>query len=264
MKSRIFVSIALLVFVFVFISFKSNNNSFVPPGTVKVNDKLYWDETEVTNLHWLEYVYWNKKHFGEQSEQYKKSLSDTTVWDNMQPEQSIYHNHPAFNNYHVVGITYEQAKDYCKWRTERVKETLAILKKTAEINFNYRLPAKEEWESVANAGYDEKQLKIINSKRFSDCHLNNLKIYAATIVETEKKYNPKATITAPAKSFFPNRFGIYNLIGNVAEMTATKEISKGGGWNDLKDEVTVEKDFVYSGATPWTGFRCVCEVSQIQ
>ena len=39
-------------------------------------------------------------------------------------------------------------------------------------------------------------------------------------------------VTAPVNSYTKNYFGLYNLIGNVAEMTSEKGICKGGTWNN--------------------------------
>jgi formylglycine-generating enzyme required for sulfatase activity len=261
MKSTVYTLLLILISALTFFNFKYFEKKFVPPGTVFVNDTLYWDKSEVSNLHWFEFVYWNKKYFGENSEQYKNSLPDTTVWRDIEPERTIYHNHPAYRDYPVVGITYEQAIRYCNWRTERVKEVIksgAYNNKIIPENFYYRLPEKIEWEYAASAVNSEKTQKLMDSKKYTGYHFNN--VIVATATSESVKPNPNATITAPVKSYFPNIYGIYNLIGNVAEMTATKGIAKGGSWNDLKTEVTIEKDFVYDGANSWTGFRCVCEV----
>ena len=66
---------ALLVF-----GFKPTKKVFVPPGTVRVNDTLYYDENEITNLQWREYVYWCKQAYGDSSDEYQNALPDTLVW----------------------------------------------------------------------------------------------------------------------------------------------------------------------------------------
>ena len=72
--------------------------------------------------------------------------------------------------------------------------------------------------------------------------------------------NDNADITAPILAYWPNKLGIYNLIGNVAEMTSIKGIAKGGSWKHTEDEISVDKDFEYTESTSWLGFRCVFEV----
>lgn len=50
------------------------------PRTVTVSS-YYLDETEVTNLHWCEYLYWLDRVYGaDYPEIYKKALPDTLVW----------------------------------------------------------------------------------------------------------------------------------------------------------------------------------------
>ena len=50
------------------------------PRTVTVSS-FYMDETEVTNFHYLEYLYWVNRVFGaDYPEVYKKALPDTLVW----------------------------------------------------------------------------------------------------------------------------------------------------------------------------------------
>jgi formylglycine-generating enzyme required for sulfatase activity len=68
-----------------------------------------------------------------------------------------------------------------------------------------------------------------------------------------------ADITSPVKSYFPNKIGVYNLIGNVAEMISEEGIAKGGSWINKPEEVSVTEDFHYTKPSDWLGFRCVCE-----
>src|SRR5690606_21271821 len=42
-----------------------------PPGTVKIKDNIYIDETEITNFNWREYVMWLEKKHGKNAIEYK-------------------------------------------------------------------------------------------------------------------------------------------------------------------------------------------------
>lgn len=37
------------------------NKTPSPPGTIWLNDNIFMDETEITNIAWREFVAWNKK-----------------------------------------------------------------------------------------------------------------------------------------------------------------------------------------------------------
>lgn len=101
---------------------------------------FYMDETEVTNLMYLEYLNWLKKVFPAEEEAYKNiykgALPDTMVWrtplgynDDL---VNNYLRHPAYALYPVVGVNWIQAVQYCSWRTDRVNEYL--LYKTGKLN----------------------------------------------------------------------------------------------------------------------------------
>ncbi len=92
---------------------------------------FYIDETEVTNLDYLEYLFWLKRVYGESyPEVYKNALPDTLVWRDKlgynEPYVKNYLRHPAYKNYPVVGVSWQQATDYCAWRTDRVNERILI------------------------------------------------------------------------------------------------------------------------------------------
>lgn len=240
--------------------------TFIPPGTVEIADLTYIDETEVSNFMWLEYLSWQEKTYGKESEEFKKALPDTTVWSklNFNPYEKYYLRHSAYRDYPVVGISYEQAVAYCIWRTERVKELYAIKreedKKTFyHLDFEYRLPTKEEWEQAANVGNSKKTIKKLEGKYEGDLSVN-LKKGEGNQMGVAGKLNDNADVTAPVQSYYPNALGCYNLIGNVAEMTSEKGIAKGGSWKQEEKEVTVEKDFEYTKPNNWIGFRCVYKV----
>jgi gliding motility-associated lipoprotein GldJ len=91
---------------------------------------FYMDETEVTNLMYLEYLDWVKKVFPPDNENYRKIyegvLPDTLVWRNRlgfnETMTNNYLRHPAFSDYPVVGVSWIQAVEFSKWRTDRVNE----------------------------------------------------------------------------------------------------------------------------------------------
>lgn len=239
---------------------------YTPPGTVPVNDSLYFDKTEMSNIHWREYEFWVKQKFGAASPEYQKARPDTLVWNYKvsycEPYMGYYHLHPAYNDYPVVGISYTQAAEYCKWRTARVRQAMELDVKGKVIypkSINYRLPTKAEWEEVAKADFSEKTKKQLSKKKWQGAQLYNAVRYDSTYTGTGE-INTKADLTAPVYMYFPNKLGIYNLFGNVGEIIAEEGIYKGGGWNDRMDELKAERDYTYDKPSPSLGFRCVCEV----
>ena len=92
---------------------------------------FYMDETEVTNYYWLEYLSWLQRIYGSSyPEVVRRALPDTLVWREKlafnEPHVDYYLRHPAYRDYPVVGISWNQANDFCKWRTDRVNEQLLI------------------------------------------------------------------------------------------------------------------------------------------
>ena len=106
---------------------------------------FYMDETEVTNLMYMEYLDWLKRVFPPEDENYKNiypgASPDTLVWRNRLGYNETYTNnylrHPAYGSYPVVGVNWIQAVEFSKWRTDRVNEntleTEGYLKKDAKV-----------------------------------------------------------------------------------------------------------------------------------
>lgn len=92
---------------------------------------FYMDETEVSNVDYLEYLYWLSRIYGaDHPEVYRRALPDTLVWRERlgynEPMVSNYLRHPSYKDYPVVGVSWVQAKDYCAWRSDRVNEQILV------------------------------------------------------------------------------------------------------------------------------------------
>ncbi|MEO6456030.1 MAG: SUMF1/EgtB/PvdO family nonheme iron enzyme [Ginsengibacter sp.] len=102
------------------------------PRRVSVNS-FYIDETEVANVHYREYLYWLSNTFDNDTAIMRRALPDTLVWRSElaynEPYVEYYFRYPAYNYYPVVGVTWEQAHDFCIWRTDRVNEGILIKEK---------------------------------------------------------------------------------------------------------------------------------------
>ena len=93
---------------------------------------FYMDETEVTNLMYLEYLDWLNRVYTAAGPQYKDiyiaALPDTLVWRNQlgfnEDMVNNYLRHPAFRNHPVVGVSWQQAVNFAKWRSNRVNEKI--------------------------------------------------------------------------------------------------------------------------------------------
>ena len=107
---------------------------------------FYIDETEVTNLMYLEYLDWLEFVFPKEDEKYKYiyqgALPDTLVWRNrlgyVEELTSNYLRHPAYAEYPVVGVNWMQVVQFAEWRTDRVNEFIlereAYLEKDTRYN----------------------------------------------------------------------------------------------------------------------------------
>jgi formylglycine-generating enzyme len=89
---------------------------------------FYMDEAEVTNSEYFLYVQYMKDVFPPSQENYKhiysSVLPDTLVWRKSLGNTDIlsenYLRHPAYADYPIVGVSWLQANEYCKWRTNAV------------------------------------------------------------------------------------------------------------------------------------------------
>ena len=95
---------------------------------------FYMDETEVTNTEYKFYLEWLAQVFPSSDDNYnhiyKAALPDTLVWRDALGFNELltktYLRHPSYQDYPVVGVSWIQASNYCKWRTEIANERILI------------------------------------------------------------------------------------------------------------------------------------------
>ena len=133
---------------------------------------FYMDETEVTNMSYMEYLDWLKRVFPPGDENYKNiytgALPDTLVWRNRlgynETMTNNYLRHPAYSQYPVVGVNWIQATEFAKWRTDRVNEAIlereGYMKKGAKLvdvdaNNNFDTQAYLSSPSTSFSGNEE-------------------------------------------------------------------------------------------------------------
>lgn len=240
--------VALLLLFNAFVVKNSGTQLLPPPGTELFKDNLYVDQDLVTNLDYLEFMYYAARYDLDCNQAYIESLSGSDLGDDIRQhlqmycfteygqtydeispkiirlgrqcqqfkergiyDSELYMRSPAYHNYPVIGVTKAQAEAYCKWRTAMVK-----------------------------AGYlaqSEKQQRKLNM---------NLEYRLPTMVELEDfalyKGNQQVTDNCiPMPSYYQQQYGGFT---NVAEYTRSGE------------------EFLPNTySTPsFTGFRCVCEI----
>ncbi|GHT08067.1 gliding motility lipoprotein GldK [Bacteroidia bacterium] len=214
---------------------------------------------------------------------------DETVWVNdfdnayNEPYMRLYFNNPGYNDYPVVGISWEQANAFCAWRTEFLKKSLdGNFKNTIEP---YRLPTEAEFEYAARSGKSENIYPWGSDGVTGEkgCFLGNFKPGEGNYIKDGH------LIPAKVASFSPNEFGLYDMAGNVAEWTSTaylesgpeimsdmnpeyryaaakedpyalkKKVVRGGSWKDVAHFVRSDvRTFEYQNEQhSYIGFRCV-------
>lgn len=158
----------------------------------------------------------------------------------------------------VVGISFDQVKGYLAWREEIFSEFEQNLPKDDGGYYQAVLPSKVLWESVAKTAGPRMSISgspkpdSINAKGCMLMRVKELKPCESTL-EGEHKHGK--TRFPVAAGYMPDNYGMYNFYGNVAEMTATSGIAKGGSYQHFAAQSFSGKNQAYSEPSAWLGFR---------
>lgn len=214
---------------------------------------------------------------------------DTTAWVNdfenayNEPYVRMYFSHGGYNEYPVVGVSWEQANAFANWRTDYLKRSLG---KEGIYIEPYRLPTEAEWEYAARAGVDDNMYPWDGDLTMSDdkgCFYANFKPMEGNYVKDGQ------LISSRVGTYAPNDFGLYDMAGNVSEWTSTaftesvgrltsdlnpeyrydaavedpykmkRKIIRGGSWKDVAHNIRADlRMWEYQNEQrSYIGFRCV-------
>ena len=200
-----------------------------------------------------------------------------------EPYVRLYFSLGGYNDYPVVGVSWEQANAFSNWRTDFLRRSLG---KQGIYIEPYRLPTEAEWEYAARAGNSENiypwegDLPLTEDK---GCFYANFKPDEGNYVRDGH------IITSKVGTYSPNDFGLYDMAGNVSEWTSTaytesvgkltsdlnpeyrydaakedpykmkRKIVRGGSWKDVAHNIRSDiRMWEYQNEQrSYIGFRCV-------
>ena len=214
---------------------------------------------------------------------------DTTVWMKQfsysynEPIAMQYNWFRAFDNYPVVGVSWNQANAFANWRTNLWRSERERSRQYFEGEF--RLPNEMQWEWAARGGRNESPYPwggpyLVNKK---GCYLANFKPQRGNYAADGGLY------TVPVDRYWPNDYGLYNMSGNVSEWTSSsyfgsaystvadvnpeinyklrendpqwmrRKVVRGGSWRDVAYYLQVgTRDWEYADESKaYIGFRCI-------
>lgn len=256
MKSTLLI-LAILISPFVQsqVEIKEFHKSIVP-----VNEDLYASRFEVSNELYIRFTD-DLKANGRTAE-WKEAMIDSTQWSKAikanEPYVVYYHTHEAYNSYPVVNVSYSGAELFCEWLTEQYNQHPK--KKFEKVLV--RIPTEKEWEMAARSGQDDTAYPWSGDNLFTSKGAPKANFFKEGGDESlAGALNSNADITAPVHSYSPNKLGLYNMAGNVAEMVEGGEMVKGGSWIDEPEQLRIDQSTSYDGEpSPQIGFRYFVKV----
>jgi iron(II)-dependent oxidoreductase len=207
---------------------------------------FYLDEMEVSNAQYAEFVS-------------ATGHAPPAIWEGPTPP-------PNADRIPVTDVSYQDAIDYCAWRSEQRHDGL-----------RYRLPTEEEWEYAARGKDAGKPNAPINLFPWGDQWVEN------NANTKESRLDHPRNVDAYPSGKSP--FGVFNLAGNVAEWTGadfnhypgsdrqtprapgylgTYQVVRGGGFAYPK-EYAMTTTRVWAKPEdkgPKLGFRCAADAKR--
>lgn len=231
-------------------------------GRKKVTvSSFYVDRFEVTNEEYREYL---DDLSGQEREQ---RVPDSTAWSGSASNANwrTYFYGSERGDFPVVAVTWEDAEAYCEWDGKR-------------------LPTEAEWEYAARAG---RVGGVYPWAGFSPRDPQG-RYLANFNPGRQGQASDGYAFTAPVGSYPPNRWGLHDVAGNVAEWVEdaytpsysalsgldpiytdseeNRRVVRGGSWSSNAFQIGVGVRGVQpmNQASARIGFRCAADISSIE
>jgi len=269
----------ILIFLCSFCSNLSAQSNIKIEGAARLNETIFIDKTEVTVKQWINFIInngFNDEYFPDLSSisslpsvifkdlKNKKDFKHIKIISNNKKLSNSFDNfefsltkefeqntEKDSNNYFletpIVGITYKQAKAYCKWREN-------VINKNKAFQIKVNLPSTTIYDM---------QIDYLDSVNLKLCPLFNFKTCSCNNLQKMKKTEFQGIQLLPANSYWPSNYGVYCIQGNASEMTETEGIAVGGSFRHHANESFIGKRQLYDKPTDWLGFRCLYSYSSI-
>lgn len=245
---------------------------YIDSRMAKVNDSLYASKFETTNKEYNAFV--DDVRISNPAGLAIVSV-DSTKWDVAYTfggqVWTGYVRNPEYQDFPVSNIRMEGAVAYCEWLTEKYNSD----PKRKHRKVVFTLPEQTEWIRAAEGGRsqamfpwgnyylaDRNGYYLCNFKPVGDPGQGRdsagnsliLNSEGHAVLQSAAFPGEKKFYTMHVKSFAPNDFGLYNMCGNVAEMSKDG-YALGGSWNSNKDEVQIRGRKKFNYPNPEVGFR---------
>jgi formylglycine-generating enzyme required for sulfatase activity len=203
-----------------------------PSDLIKIEKPFYMSQFEVTNE---QYAAFNPKH--------DPGVIAMTNKDMRWRGYTI-----SYPNFPVVRVSYEDAQAFCRWLSEKTRLTVT-------------LPNEEQWEWACRAGsetpfyYGDENDDFSYYANLADKSLQRIARGNSPAWQPRiDKVNDGQMIVTSVGRYQPNAWGLYDMIGNVAEWTAStydhngqsgKIVTRGGSWYDRPYRATASYKLPY-------------------
>jgi len=227
-------------------------------------------------------------------------MPEADVWSKDFPNAQMaiydgnYLDHKAFRQNPVVGVNWKQARAYSDWKGKEMSAEANKNPYLRGFNLVYTLPTEAQWQRSASGSdnyLDTAAMKLTKTDKKTKKEL-----LAINYKQGEGSYSKDgSTFTVPVTSYQPNGFGLYNMLGNVAEWTLdayspssysfindlnpvllfdasssdsealTRKVVRGGSWKDPGTALnpdTRNYEPQYTGHS-YVGFRCAMAAMEL-
>jgi len=204
-----------------------------------------------------------------------------SIWDTRMQDYEVFAeettrdwpeaNFPQGPAHPAVMVSWEDAQAFCQWLTERERKTGKL-----GVNEVYRLPSDHEWSCAVGIGEREARAQLPEDK---SGNIKGAFPWGDQWPPPKGVGNYSASFqvddfdnTSPVGSFEANRFGLYDMGGNIFQWCEDwygedrkDRVLRGGSW------VSGNRDYLLSSfrypLSPglrfdYCGFRCVLELPQ--